>query len=244
MTLRIAWYPCSRHRQILPILAGLLTFLGTVAAEPDPGRVDAFGRTTNRIDHSVQYILPDPNASSPSAEVSPLASPSRVRAIESFRTIRDWFPDGSLIFRNGRKAALLGCKMETRISPALEKRQKEWRGKLRGKVVRLVFDEHLRNASGELAAYVFLGDGTLLNEVLLREGLCVLDTRTPLSPQYSLRFKAATEQARSSTSGLENNASAAAPTSKLPEYIRGFTGLSPRASTSVGAKRTGQDQSP
>ncbi len=218
--------------------------MGGIPAEQDPGRVDAFGRNVNRAGRSIQYILPDPNAISPNAKVSPLTPPSRVRAIESMRTIRDWFADGNLIFKNGRKAALLGCKMEPQRSTALEQKRKEWREKLRGRIVRLVFDEKLRNASGELAAYVFFGDGTLLNEELLREGLCVLDTRTPLSPQYSLRFKAAAEQARSSTPGLEKNASTAAPSSKLPEHLQGFTGLSPRTSNPVRAKRTGKNQSP
>lgn len=244
MNLRIAWPGICIHRQIFPILAGLFLFLNAMSAEPDPGRVDAFGRRITREGKSIQYIRADPGANSPAAKVSPLSPPSQLRAIEAMRTVREWLPEGTLIFKNGRKAAFLGCKPNPERSPAHAKRRKVWERKLPGKVVRLVFDEETRNASGELAAYVFLPDGTLLNEALLREGLCVLDTQAVLSPQYSLRFKAAAEQARSFTPGTEIDAATATQSPKLPEYSRGFTRLSPRSATPLGTKRPGEDQSP
>ncbi len=179
--------------QILPILAGLVTLLGTAIAEPDPGRVDAFGRRINHEDKSIQYIRADPQAASPETKVSPLLPPTQLRAIEAMRTIRNISPDGTLILKNGHKMSLLGCTQAPIDGSILEIKRKALNQELEGKVVRLVFDEETHNADGDMAAYAFLPDGTLLNEVMLREGLYKLDTQATLSSQYALRFEKAAE---------------------------------------------------
>lgn len=250
----IVWDFTLINRQVLPILAGLATLLGAACAEPDPGRVDAFGRRVNRDGKSIQYIRADPQASSPELMLPPHLPPTQLRALEVMRTIRKMRPEGTLIFRNGHRMALLGCRHDPDLPETLQSKRKVLEKALEGKVVRLVMDEEVRNASGELAAYVFLQDGTLLNETLLREGLCNLDTRTPLSSQYSLRFKKAAEtglKARSKAvrhtdSGTRiktrKNAAANAQPPELPEYSRGFVGLSSGSTTALRTKRAREDK--
>jgi hypothetical protein len=250
--------------KILPSLV-LLTLLQALGyAESTPGFVNATGRKINREDKLIQYILPDPGIRSSSGSWSPLQPETRLRPIEPFRTIRGFLPDGRLSLHNGRTISLRGCRF-TR-----EKSLEAWEERLKGKIVRLVFEEETHNASGELSAFVFLSDQRLLNEVLIREGLYTLDRNVRLSPQYRLRFEQAEGESfrnahnqgidskRKTTLTVRPQFHHESTESIHPEpsqYRRGFTGFSltspqPQEPGEIttpalgGQKRAGENQSP
>lgn len=73
--------------------------------------------------------------------------------------------------------------------------------KLRENEVALEFDRRRTDARGGLLAYVYLPDGTMLNEVLLREGYAQA-VSSPPNVRYSGRLRAAQEEARKADRGL------------------------------------------
>jgi len=72
-----------------------------------------------------------------------------------------------------------------------------------GTRVRLEFDVQKRDRYGRLLAYVYLPDGRMLNEILLREGYAMLLTIPP-NTKYVERFRRAYRYARESGKGLWN----------------------------------------
>lgn len=172
-------------------------------SQPDPGLVDGLGRRTNGQKHSIRYILPDPAFEGPKSELHPLLPPSKLRAIEPVRIVREILLDGRLMLRGGRAVAFLGIVPEA--SSSLTVVREAWKmgsTELAGKAVRLVFEQETHNASGELAAYVFKPEGSifsggrLLNETFLEEGLARVDSDAALSPQYRRRFQVAEDRAK------------------------------------------------
>jgi micrococcal nuclease len=70
-----------------------------------------------------------------------------------------------------------------------------------GREVRLEFDVEKRDKYGRLLAYVYLNDGTFLNEEIIKKGYAYPMTIPP-NVRYSENFKSLFEQARSQHLGL------------------------------------------
>lgn len=105
--------------------------------------------------------------------------------------------------RRGRKlhadAERLGQDAETII--ALGKRSSKFtREMVMSKGVRLVYDRQKRDRYGRTLAYLFLMDGTFVNEEIIRQGYGVAYTRFPF--RYRSRFLAAEKEARDAGRGL------------------------------------------
>jgi micrococcal nuclease len=73
-----------------------------------------------------------------------------------------------------------------------------------GKAVRLEFDAERRNDDKVLTAYVFLPNGTMLNEEFLRQGYAELKLRMP-NVKYAERLRKAYQEARKEMRGLQGN---------------------------------------
>lgn len=71
----------------------------------------------------------------------------------------------------------------------------------RGTTVGLEFDVQVRDRYGRLLAYVWLPDGRMLNELLLRSGYAVLYT-VPPNVKYEALFREAQRDAQRSRRGL------------------------------------------
>lgn len=71
-----------------------------------------------------------------------------------------------------------------------------------GKIVRLEFDTQRRDGEGVRTAYVFLPDGRMLNEEILRQGYAQLKLRMP-NMRYAARFRNAYQEARREMRGLQ-----------------------------------------
>lgn len=228
---------------ILPCMALLVLVVSPVWAEPDPGRVDSYGRLINRKKQSVQILLPDKNLIQLPGRADNFQQRNRLRALEPTRTIRHILPDGKVVFQNGRSATMRGCFFPKGSAIQTTPVWLEWEARLANQSVRLVFEEETRNASGELCAYMFLADGRLLNEELLKEGLCLLDTRTTLSPQYTERFKRAAEQGKKNRQQLRH-ADQPPEDRELSKYSRGFSGITAGNAALDRAQRPGENQFP
>jgi len=70
-----------------------------------------------------------------------------------------------------------------------------------GTKVKLEFDVQKRDRYGRILAYVYLPDGRMLNEVLLKEGYAMLLTIPP-NVKYEYKFKKAYREAVSKKKGL------------------------------------------
>ena len=73
-----------------------------------------------------------------------------------------------------------------------------------GKAVRLEFDAEKRDDGNVLTAYVFLPDGTMLNEEVLRQGYAELKLRMP-NMKYAERLRKAYQEARREMRGMQGN---------------------------------------
>ena len=142
----------AQFRKNLPRVVVLSAFSVCAVAQPDPGPVDGLGRRTDGLDRSIRYILPDPVFEGPRSELHPLLPPSRLRAIEPMRTVREILPEGRLLLRGGRAVAFLGIVLDASPSAAVRENWRIRSAELAGKAVRLVFEQETQNANRELAA--------------------------------------------------------------------------------------------
>jgi hypothetical protein len=242
--------------KFLPLAVALSALAPTLSAEPDPGPVDGLGRRTEEMDRSIRYILPDPAFEGPKSDLHPLLPPSRLRAIEPVRIVREVLPNGRLMLAGGRPVAFIGIVPEASSSlTSVLEGWRRWGERLKGKAVRLVFEQETRNASREMAAYVFVPEetlfsgGKLLNETLLAEGLARVDKDAALSPQYRRRFQVAEDRAKALSLGIwageestKQNAPALALPPEFSQHRRGFLGLRAGAADLGGKKRAGEDE--
>jgi len=127
--------------------------------------------------------------------------------------------DGDTFFCSGEKVRLIGVDTpESTINPHIEKQRslgsverilylgrkaKEFVTKIMppGTRVRLEFDVQQRDRYGRLLAYVWLPDGRMLNEILLREGYAMLYT-VPPNVKYEERFRKTSREAVEKGKGL------------------------------------------
>lgn len=239
----------SQPGKFLPVLVVLATWTGVAYAEPAPPRVGANGRAITREGKSIQVIAPDEKSSGEKVKgFKPLPQPPSIRGFESFRTVREFLPTGTLVFHNGREIGLLGLVFEPTAELVQSRAYLRWSRDLSGKTVRLVFDEATHDSRGDRMAYVFLGDGRLLNEVFLAESLARVDTKQSLSPEYALRFQRAEASSVRKRAESEQrvgwNAGLQPQDTELPERPRGFLGVSAGTATLDRWKRGGENQSP
>ena len=75
------------------------------------------------------------------------------------------------------------------------------RRSLEGQEVTLEFDVERKDDYGRLLSYVYLADGTMFNETLLREGYAQVATFQP-NTRYVDRFEEAQEEAREARRGI------------------------------------------
>ncbi|MCU0666567.1 MAG: thermonuclease family protein [Candidatus Omnitrophica bacterium] len=93
-------------------------------------------------------------------------------------------------------------KMSVRLIKAMgEKAYSFTRDLVEGKRVRLEFDVQKRDQYNRLLAYVYLEDGTFVNEKIIREGYAYLLTIPP-DVKYASLFKEAFDEARVNHRGL------------------------------------------
>lgn len=229
----------------------LIGFAFPVLSEPDPGFVGTQGLKTNRLGQSVRHLVSDPAFLEEKASLEALRNPEPLRPIEPVRTIRSLNDDGVVILQGGRAIALRGlvfdASSELKARPEFSWLQKE----LEGKQARLLFERETHDADGRLSPYVYLSDGTLLNELFLKMGFARLDTRADLSPQYRRRLEKAEAFARGDRPDSEagpsppgNHAPAKTLAPELPQHRGGLLGVSARTSTVDREKRTRQNQPP
>ena len=74
-------------------------------------------------------------------------------------------------------------------------------GRLQGRHVRLELGAEERDDFGRVLAYVYLPDGSMFNETLLRKGLAQIATFPP-NTHYLSRFEEAQDEARESRRGI------------------------------------------
>ena len=115
--------------------------------------------------------------------------------------------DGNtIVLSNGEKVRLIGVDI-----PATRhfKRQAEYYGKeardftrrmVRGKAVRLEYDQQHRDTFGDLLAYVYLTEGTFLNAEIIKQGYGHADSSIPC--KYLDKFKQYEKEAQKIGRGL------------------------------------------
>lgn len=74
--------------------------------------------------------------------------------------------------------------------------------RVEGRRVRLGFDKERVDRFGRILAYVYLEDGTMLNEELIRAGLSEAQLQYPYSAAMKRRFRTAESEAREAERGL------------------------------------------
>jgi len=130
--------------------------------------------------------------------------------------------DGDTFICSGEKVRLIGVDTpESSINPHIEKQRslgdiktilklgeeaKRFVSSVMpvGTVVKLELDVQQRDKYGRLLAYVWLPDGRMLNEVLLKEGYAMLLTIPP-NVKYEDRFREAYREAVTKKKGLWKN---------------------------------------
>lgn len=115
--------------------------------------------------------------------------------------------DGDTLLLDGNeRVRLIGVNTPESVDPRrpVEKFGKEaasfTRSLVEGKQVRLEFDQERRDRYGRTLAYVYLPDGTLVNEVIIREGYGFAYTRFPYKRME--RFRSLEREAREQGRGL------------------------------------------
>ena len=114
----------------------------------------------------------------------------------------------TLLLANRERVRLLGVDTPETVAPdrpvePFGKAASEFTRRLvEGQNVRLGFDKERVDRFGRTLAYVYLEDGTLLNEELIRAGLSKAQLQYPYSSAMKRRFRAAESEAREAQRGL------------------------------------------
>jgi micrococcal nuclease len=118
----------------------------------------------------------------------------------------------TLLLANRERVRLLGVDTPETVAPdrPVEPFGKEasqfTRRLVEGRKVRLGFDKERVDRYGRILAYVYLEDGTMLNEELIRAGLSEVQLQYPYSSAMKRRFLAAELEAREARRGLWSEA--------------------------------------
>ncbi|MCA9410826.1 MAG: thermonuclease family protein [Candidatus Omnitrophica bacterium] len=228
----------------------LTCFLGSTHSEPDPGFVGVNGAKENRLQHTVKHLVSDPGFLGLEPTLDSLNLKEPLRPLEPVRTLRELRSDGMLVLQGGRDIALRGVVFDSTGTLANSGLFQSLQAMVKGKQARLLFEKETRDPRGNLSAYVYLSDRTLLNEQVLRYGFGRLDTSVDLSPQYRHRLSVAERFAREKQVGIWAPSSGAAPIHapsktlhpKLSKPRGGLFGVQGWTSTLDWAKRSGKNQ--
>ncbi|MEM5821435.1 MAG: thermonuclease family protein [Candidatus Aenigmatarchaeota archaeon] len=144
---------------------------------------------------------------------------SFVKSAYAYECIVERIIDGDTFICSGQKVRLIGVDApESRYNQRVEKQRslgdremvinlgKEAKRFVEGVLkkemrVRLEFDVQTHDRYGRLLAYVWLPNGEMLNELILREGYAMLLT-VPPNVKYQDRFQRAFREAREKERGL------------------------------------------
>ena len=128
----------------------------------------------------------------------------------------------TIVLSNGEQVRLIGVGIPktTQLKKSAEYITKETsaftKRMVKGKKVRLEFDQQERDTSGQLLAYVYLVDGTFLNAEIIKQGYGRVD---PLFPfKYLKEFRNYEKKAQGDKTGLW----AAKAPAQEPKYIREY----------------------
>jgi micrococcal nuclease len=92
--------------------------------------------------------------------------------------------------------------------------------------VRLTYDFNPQDEHGRTLAYVWLGEGELFNERIIREGFAAAFLKYPFRKDYQDRFRAAEVQARKEDRGLwRREEPAAVPVSEVRSHAGGLVSV-------------------
>ena len=102
---------------------------------------------------------------------------------------------------NDEKLVYAGIRSPFEHEPMFAEAKKRNEAIVVDKTVKLEYDEDERDSDGRLLGYAFLGDGSLVNVTLVREGL-VFVRLTPRAKRYADALLAAQAEARLSKRGI------------------------------------------
>jgi len=125
-----------------------------------------------------------------------------------WRTVRRVVDGDTLVLENGERVRLIGVDTPETVHPQkpVERFGKQasafTRRLLEGQRVRLKFDQQRRDRYGRTLAYVYLPDGQLVNEEIIRQGYGHAFTKCPFAQDMMDHFRAAERQAREAGRGL------------------------------------------
>jgi len=124
-----------------------------------------------------------------------------------WRTVRRVVDGDTLVLEGGERVRLIGVDTPETVHPQkpVERFGKQasafTRRLLEGRRVRLEFDQQ-RDRYGRTVAYVYLADGRLVNEEIIRQGYGHAFTKYPFARDMMARFRAAEREAREAGRGL------------------------------------------
>jgi micrococcal nuclease len=133
----------------------------------------------------------------------PAAKPGPV-----WRTVVRVVDGDTIVLAGGERVRLIGVNTPETKHPekAVERFGREAttfsRRLLAGERVRLEFDQERRDRYGRTLAYVYLEDGRLANEEIIRQGYGHAVTAHPFAEAMKERFRAAEREAREAGRGL------------------------------------------
>lgn len=145
---------------------------------------------------------PDIRGLMPPAAVS---NPSLMRDVPA--TVKRVIDGDTIELASGEKVRYIGIDTPEKVSPSVstqcyaEEASTYMRSLVEGKNIKLTQDTSARDRYGRLLAYVYLENGTLLNEDLVRKGYAFSSAYPPDTAQQRL-LDQAQESARSQNLGL------------------------------------------
>ena len=173
-------------RVLVAVLVPLLLSCRLYAALPLPPRPTYDGRVVRWVDGDTVYVF---------ASMGPGIAPAKVRLVGIDA------PETSYGERAARQGAELGRDVRGIIALGQKARAAAERTAPPGTVVRIELDVVPRDRYGRLLAYLWLPDGRMVNEELVRQGWAMVYT-VPPNVRYVERFLKAQREAREARRGL------------------------------------------
>ncbi len=128
----------------------------------------------------------------PSISARPILKEAKVRRVVNGHYVK---------LENDEKLVYAGIRSPFEHEPMFAEAKKRNEAIVVDKQVKLEYDEDERDSDGRLLAYTFLGDGSLVNATLVREGLAFVRL-TPRAKRYADALLAAQAEARLSKRGV------------------------------------------
>ena len=138
----------------------------------------------------------------------PASPPATLEAAADWRRVTRVVDGDTIVLDGGERVRLIGVDTPETVHPQkpVERFGKEasafTRRLLEGRRVRLAFDQQRRDRYGRTLAYMYLPDGRLANEEIIRQGYGHAFTKYPFAQAMMERFRAAEREAREAGRGL------------------------------------------